>query len=210
MRKCLPASGLYAITPDGPPDLDGLLRAATAALCGGAVILQYRRKTLARGVARREVEALLPVCERHGALLIVNDDVQLAEISGAHGVHLGREDGDYKALLSDPERRLLVGVSCYNSLQLARVAAASGVDYIAFGSIFPSATKPAAVHCPLSVIRTARQELSCPIVAIGGITPDNAGKVIAAGANFVAAIEGIFAAPDVEASAARYAKTFTS
>ena len=210
MRKAMPLKGLYAITPDRPYATGELLNATAAALRGGAVVLQYRRKGIGREEARREIEALLPICENHGAILIVNDDIQLALSAGAHGVHLGRDDDDYQQLLGDPDRRLLVGVSCYNSLLLARAAAASGVDYVAFGSVFPSLTKPTAIQCPHDVIRAARQELSCAIVAIGGITPDNASQIVDAGANFVAAIEGVFAAPDIEANAARYAQIFTS
>ena len=210
MRKSLPARGLYAITPDRPYGKGELLSATASALRGGAVVLQYRRKTVPPEEARREIEDLLPLCEKHGAILIVNDDIRLALITGAHGVHLGREDGDYQQLLSAPDRRLLIGVSCYDSLASARTAAASGVDYVAFGSVFRSSTKPAAVQCPHAVLRAARQELHCPIVAIGGITPDNAKQVVDAGAHFVAAIDGIFAAPDIEESAARYARIFTS
>ena len=209
MKASLPSAGLYAITPDRDYGDGELLAAVEAALRGGAVMLQYRRKTLSRPRALCELDVLIPACERHGALLFVNDDIELAAASGAHGVHLGRDDGDYQALLRAPDRRLLVGVSCYNTLALARNAVTAGADYIAFGSVFPSGTKPAAVHCPLSVIAAARRELGCPIVAIGGITPDNAIEAVEAGANFVAAIEGVFGTADVEANAIRYARAFS-
>lgn len=204
------SSGLYAITPDRDYGDGELLVAVEAALRGGAVMLQYRRKRLGRSQALGELDVLIPACKRYGALLFVNDDIELAAASGAHGVHLGRDDGDYGQLLRAPDRRLLVGVSCYNSLALARDAVAAGADYVAFGSVFPSDTKPAAVHCPLSVLDAARRELGCPIVAIGGITPDNAIEAISAGANFVAAIEGVFGTADVEANAVRYARAFSS
>lgn len=207
-RKQLPDGGLYAITPDRPMSLAALLDAAEEALIGGARLLQYRRKGILHETARPEVEALVTRCDHHGALLFVNDDVTLAEIGGAHGVHLGREDGDYRRLAGDRSRRLLLGVSCYDSLALARSAAEAGVDYIAFGSVYPTLTKPQAVRCPLGVLSAARAELGLPIVAIGGITPDNAVDVIGAGADFVAAIGGVFDQPSIRESAARYARLF--
>ena len=190
--------------------LPKLVNAAEEALRGGARLLQYRRKGLSAAESKPEVEALVACCNRHDALLFVNDDVALAREAGAHGVHLGRDDGDYQALARDGSRRLLLGVSCYNSLALARAAADAGVDYVAFGSMYPTSTKPEAVHCPLTVLSQAHAELRLPIVAIGGITPDNAARVIEAGADFVAAIGGVFDQASVFESAARYARLFTT
>lgn len=207
-RRPLPTCGLYAITPDRPVPLEVLVLAVEEALRGGARLLQYRRKGLSRLQAKPEIEALVSSCERQGALLFVNDDATLAEMAGAHGVHLGRDDGDYARLASDKSRSLLLGVSCYDSLALARSAAAAGVDYVAFGSVFPTTTKPQAVRCPLEVLSKARAELDLPIVAIGGITPDNAREVIEAGADFVAAVGGVFDQPSIYESATRYARLF--
>ena len=209
-RKQLPTCGLYAITPDRAMTLPELIMAVEEVLRGGARPLQYRRKGLAHAQAKPEIEALLACCESHNALLFVNDDVALAEMSGAHGVHLGRDDGDYGRLAKDSSRRLLLGVSCYNSLSLAHSAAAAGADYVAFGSLYPTASKPEAVHCPHEVLARARAELRLPIVAIGGITPDNAFSVIEAGADFVAAIGGLFDQPSIFESAKRYDSLFKS
>ena len=208
MRKVLPAGGLYAITLDLQQTLEELVTQVDAALRGGAVMVQYRRKTQSPATQRREAAALLAVCERHGGIFIINDDIDLALAIGAHGVHLGREDESYHALASDPARALLLGVSCYDSLTLARRAYAAGVDYLAFGSLFPSLTKPQAIPCTLAVIAQARREFKVPIVAIGGITPENGGPVVAAGAHFIAAIGGVFSQTSVTASAARYARLF--
>ena len=208
MRKVLPAGGLYAITLDLQQTLEELVTQVDAALRGGAVMVQYRRKTQSPATQRREAAALLAVCERHGGIFIINDDIDLALAIGAHGVHLGREDESYHALASDPARALLLGVSCYDSLTLARRAYAAGVDYLAFGSLFPSLTKPQAIPCTLAVIAQARREFTVPIVAIGGITPENGGPVVAAGAHFIAAIGGVFSQTSVTASAARYARLF--
>ena len=209
-RHRLPICGLYAITPDRATPLEQLVFEVEEALRGGARLVQYRRKGLSPEQALPEIRALVASCEQHDALLFVNDHVKLAEAAGAHGVHLGRDDGDYCALAGDKSRRLLLGVSCYDSLALARKAAAAGVDYVAFGSVFPTSTKPAAVHCPHAVLSAARAELALPLVAIGGITPDNASSVIEAGADFVAAIGGVFEQPSILESAARYARLFKS
>jgi len=136
--------------------------------------------------------------------LIVNDDPRLAWDIGADGVHLGQDDPPYeeaRALLG-PEATL--GVSCYNSLDRAVSAQRIGADYVAFGRFFPSKTKPRAKQAPLALLREARRQLSIPIVAIGGITPENGSALIEAGADRVAVIEGVFGQPDPEAAGCPY------
>ena len=208
MKRRLPAHGLYAITSDHEQYSPALLASADATLRAGAAIIQYRRKNLSPASAQREAAALTSLCEQYGALLIVNDNIELALEAGAHGVHLGREDGDIQNLPDAVKARLLIGISCYNSLALAEIAAEGGADYLAFGSVFISGTKPAAVHCPLSVLSEAKARFGLPVVAIGGITPDNGPTVIQAGADFIAAIGGVFEQADVHASALRYAQLF--
>jgi len=194
--------GLYALTPDEPDTarLAGLVRAA---LAGGAAAIQYRSKTLAATLRREQAAALLGPCRDAGVPLIVNDDVELAVAIGADGVHLGREDGD----LAAARRRLgagrLLGASCYNRLELARRACAAGADYVAFGSAYASPTKPDAVRAPLELYREARRALGVPIVAIGGITVDNAPALIGAGVDALAVITALFEAPDAIVIAAR-------
>lgn len=200
--------GLYAITDADlqPPEV--LSARVAAALSGGARMIQYRDKS-ADGARRREqAAAIVELCRRCDALSIINDDPLLAGEVGADGVHLGRDD----AAIADVRRSLgagsLIGVSCYNRLDLARDAQAAGADYVAFGSVFPSPTKPDAVRAAPELLRQARRELNVPIVAIGGITAENAATVIAAGADAVAVITDVFAAPDVTAAAARIAALF--
>jgi len=192
--------GLYAITPD-EPDTDRLLVLVRAALAGGAVAVQYRSKNASAALRREQARALAELCRTHGAPLIVNDDVRLAREAGADGAHLGAEDGD----LADARRQLgpdrLLGASCYDRLDLAIAAKAAGADYVAFGSVFDSPTKPAAVRAPLALFAEARGAVGLPLVAIGGITPENAAAVIAAGADAVAVISAVFDAPDVAARA---------
>jgi thiamine-phosphate pyrophosphorylase len=202
---CLPARGLYAIT-DGPrPDL---LAAVEGALSGGAAILQYRDKSGDRERRHAEAADLLAVCRRFGVPLIINDDVELAAAIGADGVHLGERDGDIGAARTRLGAAAIIGVSCYDSLDRARQLAAAGADYLAFGAFFPSPTKPQARRAHAGLLRDAKS-LGMPLVAIGGITPDNAQPLIEAGANFVAAISGVFAASDPSAAARRYANLFT-
>lgn len=204
MHPRLTRRGLYAIT-DGPrPDL---LAAVKAALRGGAAVLQYRDKTADSARRAFEARALRELCARHEVPFIVNDDVDLALASGADGVHLGEDDGDVAAARARLGTGAIVGVSCYDSLARARQLAAAGADYLAFGAFFPSPTKPNARRATLDLLREAKP-LGLPLVAIGGITPDNAQPLIDAGADFLAVISGVFATPDPCASAERYKKLF--
>ncbi len=196
-------TGLYAITPAA---LRGaaLIEAVGQVLAGGAAWLQYRAKA---GADVAEARALAALCRRHAALFIVNDRPELALEVGADGVHLGRDDGSIAAAraLLGPDR--IIGGSCYADLGRARRLAAEGADYLAFGSMFASPTKPEAVSCPLAVLREARG-FGLPVVAIGGITLANAPEVIGAGADLLAVISDLFDAPDRTARAAAYAALF--
>jgi thiamine-phosphate pyrophosphorylase len=173
------------------------------------VAIQYRNKPAPVSLRHEQARALLGLCRRAGAPLIVNDDLELAIAIEADGLHLGREDGD----LGEARRRLglrrLLGASCYNRLELARTAIATGADYVAFGSAFASPTKPAAVRAPLELYRAARRTLAVPIVAIGGITVDNGGDLVAAGVDAIAVITALFGADDVERRARQFRKLFT-
>ena len=188
--------GLYAITPEEP----GMLEKVRQALDGGVALLQYRRKRRDLQEAR-EIAAL---ARRYGVPLIVNDDVELALELGAQGVHLGRDDGD----LGLARRRLpgrILGASCYNDAELARRAIEAGADYVAFGSVFASPTKPAALRAPLALFASV---LEAPLCAIGGITVHNAPQVLEAGADLLAVVSDLFDAPDIAARAAQYRRLF--
>ena len=203
-RSPLPRCGLYAIT-DGPRA--DLLAACDAALRGGAALLQYRDKSADRVRRHDEAAALAALCARHGVPLIVNDDVELAVAVGAAGVHLGEDDVDIAVARACLGERAIIGVSCYDSLERAQTLAREGADYLAFGAFFPSPTKPTARHATPGLLRAAKP-LGLPLVAIGGITPDNAPGLIAAGADFVAAISGVFGAADPATATRRYATLF--
>jgi len=190
--------GLYAITPEVGDIADKVRQA----LEGGAALLQYRRKKTS---SPEEARLLAALARRHGAAFIVNDDVELALAVDADGVHLGREDGDLPAARRALKGRLL-GVSCYDDPAAARDAARQGADYVAFGSVFSSPTKPTAVRASLSLFR---ENPGVPVCAIGGITLQNAPAVIAAGADMVAVISDLFDAPDVRLRATQFKRLFS-
>ena len=155
-------------------------------------MLQYRNKSASEGLRGEQARALLAVCRRYGVPLIVNDHVALASEIDADGVHLGCEDGDIAAARALLGAGKLIGVSCYDRLDLALRARAQGASYVAFGACFSSATKPAAVRAPLALFAQAQRDVGLPLVGIGGITPENMREVLAAGADAVAMISAVF------------------
>ena len=200
--------GLYAIT-DTLLLADGkLLEHVGQAIRGGARVIQYRDKQLSPAVRQHQAAALAELCKSHGIPLLINDDVALATAVGAAGVHLGEHDCDLQGARGQLGPDAIIGVSCYNRLELARQAASRGADYVAFGRFYPSSTKPGAVQARPALLTEARQVLDIPIVAIGGITPENGGELVSAGADLLAVIHGIFGQPDVEAAARHYAALF--
>jgi thiamine-phosphate pyrophosphorylase len=201
-------TGLYAITDTTLTPGGALIPAVAAALRGGARIIQYRDKSHDAARRREEAAVLNALCTEHGALLIINDDVQLAADIGAAGVHLGRDDAALPAARKRLGNDAIIGVSCYNQLTRAQAAAEQGADYVAFGRFFPSRTKPDALAATPELLRAARHALALPLVAIGGITPDNGGLLIDAGADMLAVIHGVFGQPDIEAAARRFAALF--
>ena len=196
--------GLYAVTPDCA-DSATLLRKAEQALRGGVALLQYRNKGPVKDRAD-EARALSALARRYSTPFIVNDDVALALEAEADGAHLGRDDGDVAAARVRLPGKLL-GVSCYDSLERAQAAVAAGADYVAFGSVFSSSTKLDAVRVPLTIFAAARH-LGVPLCAIGGVTAENAPRLLAAGADLVAVISDLFDAADIAARARAYAKIF--
>lgn len=201
--------GLYAITPESSDSAWLIGRAARAlehAGAGGWAALQYRNKSAGHAQRLREARALAGLARAAGVAFIVNDDLALALEVGADGLHLGRDDAALGAARRSLGKRML-GVSCYDRPELARAAVAAGADYVAFGSVFPSTTKPNAVQAPLALFGAAHS-LGVPLVAIGGITPERARQVIAAGADCVAVISDLFDAPDIDARAREYTRLF--
>ena len=201
--------GVYAITPD-TADTEHLLTQVESALAGGVAAVQYRDKS--GDVARRHAQAseLVVLCRQYGVPLIVNDDLRLADLVDADGVHLGRDDGSLTEarIILGPEK--FIGASCYQSLDLARAAQAAGADYVAFGSFFASPTKPAAPRASLDLLREAAPAIHVPLVAIGGITLANAPQLIDAGADAIAVLSALFDAPDIRAAARDFNQLFAT
>jgi thiamine-phosphate pyrophosphorylase len=185
-----PERGLYAITQTENKSGDTLINEVEAAIRGGAVIVQYRDKnpTDAIYLARE----LVKICHQHKVPLIINDNVELAVRVGADGVHIGKEDG----AITQARRRLgndaIIGVSCYNFVEQALDAQGQGATYVAFGRFFPSSSKPLAAPAQIETLRQAKLLLTIPIVAIGGILPENGALLLAAGADLLAVIGGLF------------------
>jgi thiamine-phosphate pyrophosphorylase len=201
-----PLAGLYALTPDDNllPRLSALVESA---LKGGTRWVQYRNKIAPAPLRRAQAADLLRLCRAYGAKLIINDDVWLAVEIGADGVHLGRDDipGGGLATARDAlgSKRIL-GVSCYDDLARAEVAVDAGADYIAFGSMFPSVSKPQATRASLDVLTEAKRRFKVPVAAIGGITVKNAPQVLAAGADMIAVLSDLFDAMDIQKQAEKY------
>lgn len=185
-----PGKGLYAITqPDGK-SIAQVVADVEAALRGGAAAIQYRDKHPLD--AGKLAAALLAVCHAYQVPLLINDSVELALAVGADGVHLGRDDGDLAAARAKLGPDAIIGVSCYNDIGRATAAVAAGADYVAFGRFFPSGSKPLAAPAEIGTLQAAKRSLQVPIVAIGGILPENAGQLLAAGADLLAVIGGVF------------------
>ena len=208
-RACLPG-GLYAITDAHLIPPGELIDRVSAAIRGGAAVIQYRDKSSHCEERRQQAAALACLCQNHDTPLIINDDVALAAAVGASGVHLGQSDSSVQAARERLGANAIIGVSCYNALERAIGAVSEGADYVAFGRFFPSQSKPDAVAAGPELLQQARQCLPVPVVAIGGITPENGPPLITAGAHLLAAIQGVFGEADTEAAARRYAELFTA
>jgi len=174
-----------------------------AALLGGVRLVQYRNKSAAPDLRRHQATELLDLCRAHGARLIINDDLPLALALEAHGVHLGRDDGDLPAARAALGPDKLLGISCYADLDCAASAVAAGADYLAFGSMYASATKPGAPRAPLTLLGEARR-YGLPIAAIGGISLSNAGQTLTAGADLLAVVSDLFRVADIAGRAREY------
>ncbi len=188
--KAFPARGLYAITQAQHKSTEVLLQEVKAAIRGGTAVIQYRDKNQPDAVCiARE---LVAICHQYDVPLIINDDAELAALVNADGVHLGKDDGEIIAARELLGATAIIGVSCYNSIERALEAQANGATYVAFGRFFPSNSKPLASPAELKTLQEAKNVINIPIVAIGGILPENSRQLLAAGADVLAVIGGIF------------------
>ena len=193
--------GLYAITDETLIPESAFVATIEQALRGGTAIIQYRDKTGNEAKRLAQASALRTLCNQYNACLIINDDTGLAEAVDANGVHLGEEDVSIeqaRLMLGDSA---IIGVSCYNQLQRAVEAQAAGADYVAFGAVFTSPTKPGARPASCELVREAKSQLEIPVCAIGGIDKSNVAQVIDAGADMTALISGLFSEADISLTA---------
>lgn len=204
-RKCHPLISLgplYAITDPQLLPGERLFDAVSQALAAGIKTIQLRDKSTGDAFLALQALRLVALCEEYGARCIINDRVDIAFSCGAHGVHLGQGDGsvaDARRLLGDAA---IIGVTCHTDLELARRARDEGASYVAFGRFFPSNTKPMAVAADIDILRQASVEIALPIVAIGGIRPDNMAPLLQSGAQTLAVCHSLFGSPDVSTAAA--------
>ncbi|MEE9411752.1 MAG: thiamine phosphate synthase [Methylococcales bacterium] len=207
MSKQFPSSGLYIITDHSLPDQQ-IINTTKVALNSGANVVQLRHKTSA-SVQSLALE-LLSLCRQSQVPLIINDDPQLAVQIGADGVHLGKDDADIEQARELLGKQAIIGVSCYNSLPFALQAQSQGANYVAFGRFFSSASKPHATPADINLLSNARSQINIPIVAIGGITPENAGQLVTAGADCLAVIQGIYGHHDPQLATRNYLNILNS
>ncbi|MDE1461839.1 thiamine phosphate synthase [Spartinivicinus poritis] len=201
--------GLYGITDSQLlPDTNTLISAVEAALKGGMSVLQYRDKSQDKIKRLNQASQLKTLCQQYNACLIINDDIHLAAEVNADGVHLGQQDQAIAQARKNLGENVIIGATCHDSYPLAEAAYQQGADYIALGRFFPSATKPNAPPASLSKIQQVSTNIPLPIVAIGGITLDNASMVINAGAHLVAVIHGLFASHNIQDTAQQFTQLF--
>lgn len=199
--------GLYAITDATLLPGEKLLSQTEQVLKHGISLLQYRDKLANSDTRKQRASALLTLCRRYDTALIINDDIELASQLGC-GVHLGKDDGEIALARHKLGKQAIIGASCYNNLDTAETALAAGASYIAFGRFFSSTTKPLASPAEPAVLKAAKRKFSAPIVAIGGITPDNGRQLVNAGADMLAVIAGLWQADDINAQCQCYSALF--
>jgi thiamine-phosphate pyrophosphorylase len=207
MRDSFIIKGLYAITPDSA-DLNTLIQKTKSAIEGGAFMVQYRSKIQDRDVKLQQCAAILRLCREYEIPCIVNDDVEMCRILEADGVHLGEKDDNIAEVRHILGEDVIIGSSCYDQLDRAKSAQKEGASYVAFGAMFPTPTKPNAPRATLALLKEAKREIQIPIVAIGGITVNNAHDVIKTGIDAIAVINSLYEAKSIKETAETFAKMF--
>ncbi|TCB59061.1 thiamine phosphate synthase [Acinetobacter terrae] len=185
--------GLYLITNDDP--LEVLLAKLEGAMAnGGIAVLQYRRKKVAKEDQIYEIEYMKAMCAEYRVPFVINDDLEMAVKYGV-GVHLGQGDGSIVDAVARLPQGVLIGRSCNNSIELAEQAIADGANYVAFGAIYATDSKPEAGNIGLETLKIAKEKLNVPLCAIGGLTVENSNEVIESGADYCAVISDILGLP---------------
>lgn len=194
-------SPIYAITDPQLLPSQHLFIGVEAALAGGIRTIQLRDKFETFENKLKQAIKLMVICKRFDAQLIINDDIEIAKQSGAHGVHLGQGDDAMSKARQILGEKAIIGITCHSDINLAQQAVVHGADYIAFGRFFGSNTKPLASTAQLTILQDAKQKITLPIVAIGGIDSDNMNQVIKSGADTLAVCHSLFSATSIKQQA---------
>ncbi|MDT8282381.1 MAG: thiamine phosphate synthase [Gammaproteobacteria bacterium] len=202
--------GLYVITDEKLIAQQNFTQSVEFALQGGSRIIQYRDKSGDQSKRLQQAEVLRSLCSEYRAILIINDDIELARAVNADGVHLGKDDAAIQKARQQLGSDAIIGISCYDSLELAIEAEKNSADYVAFGAMFCSPTKPEARNTSPEIISKARQQINIPVCAIGGITEKNIQQLIQQGADMAAVISSLFSASDIKNAASTLAQHFHS
>ena len=207
MRDSFIIKGLYAITPD-MADLNTLIQKTQWAIEGGAFMVQYRSKIQDHAVKMQQCAAILRLCREYGVPCIVNDDVEICRVLKADGVHLGEKDDNIAEVRQILGEDAIIGSSCYDQLNRAKQSQKEGASYVAFGAMFPTPTKPNAPRATLELLKKAKSEIQIPIVAIGGITMNNAHDVIETGVDAIAVITNLYESNSIKETAETLSQMF--
>lgn len=198
--------GLYAITDSSLTPYEHIDRYVSLALKGGAKIVQLRDKRLSDEELYPVAKKIKKICKKNGALFVLDDRVVLAKAINAGGVHIGGEDTPIELAREILGRKKIIGVSCYGDIRRAEQMVKKSADYVAFGSFFPSKTKPHSKVVDKSVLKEAKK-LGVPVCAIGGIDAKNGGELVELGADMLAVINALWCG-DVEKNAQEFCEAF--
>ena len=207
MRDSFIIRGLYAITPD-MADLNTLIQKTQSAIEGGVFMVQYRSKIHDHDVKMQQCAAILRLCREYEIPCIVNDDVGMCRILEADGVHLGEKDDNIAEVRRILGEDAIIGSSCYDQLERAKQAQKEGASYVAFGAMYPTSTKPNAPRATIGLLREANSQIQIPIVAIGGITVNNAHDVIETGVDAIAVINSLYESHSIKETAETLSQMF--
>ncbi len=207
MRDSFIIRGLYAITPD-MADLNTLIQKTQSAIEGGVFMVQYRSKIHDHDVKMQQCAAILRLCREYEIPCIVNDDVDMCRSLEADGVHLGEKDDNIAEVRRILGEDAIIGSSCYDQLERAKQAQKEGASYVAFGAMYPTSTKPNAPRASLALLREAKSQIQIPIVAIGGITVNNAHDVIETGVDAIAVINSLYESHSIKETAETLSQMF--
>ncbi len=201
--------GFYVITDEKliPYENDQILKKVEEALKGGTKIVQLRDKTHSNNFLIPYAKELKKLCQKYGALFIIDDRIELVLEVNADGVHLGKDD-----FPPEEARKILknkiIGVSCYGDLERAKFMESLSVNYVTFGSFYSSPTKPEAKVISKDILVQAKRILKIPICAIGGINLERAKELVSLGADMIAVVSDIWQAKDIKKRAEEYSKLF--